>query len=184
MLSPELQQDITHTVSWALSEDLGQDLGQSGDNNPWHDGLDITAALIPKDNKAVATIITREDCILCGVEWLNEVFKQLDQLTGEATQITWFANDGQFVKANSILCELSGSARTLLTGERTALNFLQTLSGTATVTSTYVRELAGSNTKSIGYPQNPARTAQRTKIRRHLRRRRQSQNRLIRCVFN
>jgi len=149
MLSPELQQDIKHTVSWALSEDLGQDLSQSGDDNPWHSELDITAALIPKDNKAVATIITREDCILCGVEWLNEVFNQLDQLTGESTKITWFANDGQFVKANSVLCELSGSARTLLTGERTALNFLQTLSGTATVTSTYVRELAESNTKLL-----------------------------------
>ncbi|WDD98435.1 carboxylating nicotinate-nucleotide diphosphorylase [Thalassomonas actiniarum] len=149
MLSPELQQDIKNTVSWALSEDLGQDISQTGAENKWHNGLDITAALIPQENKAVATIITREDCILCGVEWLNEVFSQLDQHTGETTNITWFANDGQLVKANSVLCELSGSARTLLTGERTALNFLQTLSGTATVTSTYVRELAESNTKLL-----------------------------------
>ncbi|WDE11218.1 carboxylating nicotinate-nucleotide diphosphorylase [Thalassomonas haliotis] len=149
MLLPELQQDIKNTVSWALSEDLGQNISQTGTENQWHNDLDITAALIPQDNKAVATIITREDCILCGVEWLNEVFSQLDQLTGEPTKITWFANDGQLVKANSVLCELSGSARTLLTGERTALNFLQTLSGTATVTSTYVRELAESNTKLL-----------------------------------
>ncbi|WP_281560689.1 carboxylating nicotinate-nucleotide diphosphorylase [Thalassomonas sp. RHCl1] len=149
MLSPELQHDIKNTVSWALSEDLGQDLSQTGTDTQWHNGLDITAALIPQENKAVATIITREDCILCGVEWLNEVFNQLDQHTGETTNITWFANDGQLIKANSVLCELSGSARTLLTGERTALNFLQTLSGTATVTSTYVRELAESNTKLL-----------------------------------
>ena len=149
MLSPELQQDIKNTVSWALSEDLGQDINQAGSENQWHNGLDITAALIPEGNQAVATIITREDCILCGVEWLNEVFAQLDQCTGQATTITWFANDGQLVKANSVLCELSGSARSLLTGERTALNFLQTLSGTATLTSTYVRELAGSNTKLL-----------------------------------
>ncbi|WDE06048.1 carboxylating nicotinate-nucleotide diphosphorylase [Thalassomonas viridans] len=149
MLSPELQQDIKNTVLRALSEDLGRDISQTGSDNQWQNDLDITAALIPKENKAVATIITREDCILCGVEWLNEVFSQLDRLTGETTQITWFANDGQSVKANSVLCELSGSARTLLTGERTALNFLQTLSGTATVTSTYVRELAESNTKLL-----------------------------------
>ena len=150
MLSAELQQDIKNTVSWALSEDLGQDIRQaSSGENHWHDGLDITAALIPEDNRAVATIITREDCIICGVEWLNEVFRQLDQHTGQTTEITWFANDGQFVKANSVLCELSGSARALLTGERTALNFLQTLSATATVTSIYVRELAGSTTKLL-----------------------------------
>jgi nicotinate-nucleotide pyrophosphorylase (carboxylating) len=84
---------------------------------------------------------------------VNEVFKQLDaslNCTAEqTTKITWFVNDGQMVKANTTLFELEGNARTLLTGERAALNFLQTLSGTATLTSKYVKELQGSNTKLL-----------------------------------
>lgn len=144
----KLQQDITATTTWALKEDLGgfESEGACAEQ-------DITAMLIPESEQAVATVITREDCIICGVAWVNEVFKQLDeslQCTAEqATKITWFVNDGQMVKANSILFELEGNARTLLTGERTALNFLQTLSGTATLTSKYVKELEGSNTKLL-----------------------------------
>jgi nicotinate-nucleotide pyrophosphorylase (carboxylating) len=114
---------------------------------------DITAMLIPENEQAVATVITREDCIVCGVAWVNEVFKQLDaslnRTAEEATKITWFVNDGESVAANSTLFELVGDARTLLTGERVALNFLQTLSGTATLTSHYVKELAGSDTKLL-----------------------------------
>jgi len=95
----------------------------------------------------------RDDCIICGVAWVNEVFKQLDNtfdLTGEkATKITWFVNDGQSVKANTTLFELSGNARILLTGERTALNFLQSLSGTATLTSQYVECLSGTSTQLL-----------------------------------
>ncbi len=144
----ELQQDITQTVTWALKEDLGAIDGQSADAND-----DITAMLIPENEQAVATVITREDCIVCGVAWVNEVFAQLDLSLGhtdeQATKITWFAQDGEAVSANSTLFELSGNARTLLTGERTALNFLQTLCGTATLTSQYVKELAGSNTKLL-----------------------------------
>ncbi len=143
-----LQQDISQTVTWALKEDLGAVDGQSADAND-----DITAMLIPENEQAVATVITREDCIVSGVAWVNEVFKQLDSSLGhtgeKATQITWFAQDGEAVSANSTLFELSGNARTLLTGERTALNFLQTLCGTATLTSQYVKELAGSNTKLL-----------------------------------
>jgi len=119
--------------------------------------------LIPENEQAVATVITREDCIVCGIAWVNEVFKQLDassnrtaeQVTSSlstrmsSTKITWFVNDGESVAANSTLFELEGDARTLLTGERVALNFLQTLSGTATLTSKYVKELTGSNTKLL-----------------------------------
>jgi len=144
MLSTSLLNDITKMVSWALQEDLGCDLKAAIKTSQ-----DITAELIPADNTAVATVINREDCIVCGVEWVNEVFRQLDTITGLNTQITWFVNDGQMAKANSTLFELSGNARTLLTGERTALNFLQTLSGTATLTSQYVKELAGSKTKLL-----------------------------------
>jgi nicotinate-nucleotide pyrophosphorylase (carboxylating) len=144
----KLQQDITATTTWALKEDLG-----AFDSEDACAEQDITAMLIPEDEQAVATVITREDCILCGVAWVNEVFKQLDQSLSctaeQATKITWFVNDGQMVKANTTLFELEGNARTLLTGERTALNFLQTLSGTATLTSKYVKELEGSNTKLL-----------------------------------
>jgi nicotinate-nucleotide pyrophosphorylase (carboxylating) len=127
-----LKQDIIATTTWALKEDLG--------------AFDSEEAC------------AEQDCIVCGVAWVNEVFKQLDaSLSGtdkkatkvSSTKITWFVNDGQMVKANTTLFELEGNARTLLTGERVALNFLQTLSGTATLTSQYVQELQGSNTKLL-----------------------------------
>ncbi len=149
----KLEEDITTTTTWALKEDLG-----AFDSEIACAEQDITAMLIPENEQAVATVITREDCIVCGVAWVNEVFKQLDaSLKGTAkktvktspTKITWFVNDGQMVKANTTLFELEGNARTLLTGERVALNFLQTLSGTATLTSKYVQELQGSNTKLL-----------------------------------
>ena len=142
----KLQHDIAATVTWALTEDLGVVDGQTPST-----AQDITAMLIPEHERAVATVITREDCIFCGVAWVNEVFAQLDVSLDkqQKTKITWFVNDGEMVKANTTLFELDGNARTLLTGERTALNFLQTLSGTATLTSQYVKELAGSNTKLL-----------------------------------
>ncbi|PCH96328.1 MAG: nicotinate-nucleotide diphosphorylase (carboxylating) [Gammaproteobacteria bacterium] len=147
----KLQDDIRSTVTWALKEDLG--IGSEQDLSAVQD---ITAMLIPEDEQAIATVITREDCIVCGVAWVNEVFAQLDAAQSgfvntkiSSTQITWFVNDGEIVKANTTLFELDGNARTLLTGERAALNFLQTLSGTATLTSRYVKELSGSNTKLL-----------------------------------
>jgi nicotinate-nucleotide pyrophosphorylase (carboxylating) len=142
----KLQQDIKATVNWSLKEDLGVFDGSIPSIDQ-----DITAMLIPEDEHAIATVITREDCIVCGVAWVNEVFSQLDNSleSQEKTKITWFVNDGEVVKANTTLFELDGNARTLLTGERTALNFLQTLSGTATLTSQYVQELVGSNTKLL-----------------------------------
>lgn len=139
-----LQQDISATVTWSLKEDLGVSNTEALTNN-----LDITAQLIPEANVAVATVINREDCIVCGVAWVNEVFAQLDQLSGHKTEITWFVSDGQLAKANTTLCEISGNARILLTGERAALNFLQTLSGTATLTASYVKELGNSKTKLL-----------------------------------
>ena len=139
-----LQQDISATVNWSLKEDLGVSSSETLANN-----LDITAELIPENNLAVATIINREDCIVCGVAWVNEVFAQLDKLSGRKTEITWFVSDGQLAKANTTLCEINGNARILLTGERAALNFLQTLSGTATLTASYVKELGESKTKLL-----------------------------------
>lgn len=116
----QLPNDIQASVARALAEDIG-----SGD---------VTAGLIPADKQATATVICREDAIVCGVAWFNEVFSQLDP----AVQITWQYQDGDSVAANALLCTLRGSARSILSGERAALNFLQTLSATATATRRYV----------------------------------------------
>lgn len=127
---------IQRQVQAALAEDLG------GDVNP---RSDITAQLISDDTHANATIITREDCTLCGVAWVNEVFHQLG---GEVT-IEWMAEDGDAIIAGATLCRLHGPAQILLTGERSALNFLQTLSATATQTAFAVRQLEGTQTRLL-----------------------------------
>lgn len=135
-VQPELlAADRQQMVSRALTEDLN---GLSGD-------LDITAQLIPATQQAHGRIITREDAVICGTAWVDEVFAQL----GGEVQISWHVADGDRVSANSLLCELHGPARTMLTGERTALNFLQTLSGVATTTASYVELLEGSSTKLL-----------------------------------
>ena len=129
-------QEIRRGVSHALAEDLGYLPIQQGD---------ITASLIPPEQQATATVVTREDCVVCGTAWVDEVFAQLSDLA----VIQWFVQDGDKVTANTVLCEISGPARILLTGERTALNFLQTLSGTATTTARYVSLLNGSKTRLL-----------------------------------
>lgn len=133
---PLLADELRRAVTAALAEDLGQQNAELGD---------ITASLIPATQQAVATIITREDCVLCGSGFVNEVFLQL----GNQVSIQWHATDGDRLSANSLICTLHGPARALLTGERTALNFLQLLSGTATTTAHYVRYLEGSNTRLL-----------------------------------
>jgi nicotinate-nucleotide pyrophosphorylase (carboxylating) len=127
----DIRKDITRTVQMALEEDIG-----SGD---------ITALLIPEDKVSTATVITREDCILCGQAWFEEVFTQL----GGITDITWHYGDGDQVKAGSTFVTLTGNARKLLIGERTALNFVQLLSGTATRTSEFVRLTEGSTVRVL-----------------------------------
>ncbi len=114
-----LPDDITATVQRALAEDLG-----SGD---------LTAALIPADRHARGHVLSREPAVLCGSAWFEEVFSQLD----DCIRIQWLAQDGEPVRRDQMLCRLQGPARTLLSGERTALNFLQTLSGTATMVRRY-----------------------------------------------
>ncbi|QKX17732.1 carboxylating nicotinate-nucleotide diphosphorylase [Microbulbifer sp. YPW1] len=128
---PNLQQDIERSVRDALAEDIG-------------DG-DITAQLIPAERQAKARVITREDCVFCGKAWVNEVFRQLDP----ALQVTWHVRDGDRVAADSTLFELEGNARTILTGERCALNFVQTLSGTATTAAAYAALAEGSDIKIL-----------------------------------
>ena len=128
---PQLAKSIIANVKAALLEDIG-----SGD---------ITALLIPAQQQATAKVITREDCVFCGQDWVNEVFAQLDP----NVHIEWFVTDGQSVKANDLLFILSGNARSLLTGERTALNFVQTLSGTATISHEYAQKVAHTNVKLL-----------------------------------
>jgi len=131
-----LQHDIQVAVKIALDEDLGNQAYKIGD---------ITANLIPEDNQAQATIISRDDAIFCGKAWADEVFLQL----GNQVNIDWLVNDGDAISANQVLCELSGPTRILLTGERSALNFIQMLSGTATATKKYVDLIAHTNTKLL-----------------------------------
>ena len=131
-----LQQHIKTGVHHALLEDLGC--------ADFHDA-DITASLIPADKTATATIITREPCVLAGRPWVDEVFHQM----GDEVQLNWLCQDGDHLQANAPIVTLTGPARTILTGERTALNFLQTLSATATVTAEYVAILAGSKTRLL-----------------------------------
>jgi nicotinate-nucleotide pyrophosphorylase (carboxylating) len=128
---PHLTQRIRENVSTALAEDIG-----SGD---------ITAQLIPANQQANATVITREDCVFCGRDWVIEVFAQLDK----NVVIEWHIEDGESAPANSPLFSLSGNARSLLTGERAALNFVQTLSGTATISRYYANLVAHTPVKLL-----------------------------------
>jgi nicotinate-nucleotide pyrophosphorylase (carboxylating) len=127
---------ISQLVTLALDEDLNYQSAKQGD---------ITAQLIPQAEQANAKVITREDCIFCGKDLIIEVFKQVDP----SVVVNICVNDGDFVSANSTLFTASGSARAILTAERTALNFVQTLSGTATTTAHYVKELSGTSTQLL-----------------------------------
>lgn len=130
-LTPELQADIERAVRIALAEDVG-----SGD---------ITAELIPAAAKARATVITREEATICGRPWVDEVFRQLDP----TVTVEWRVDDGDRVAPDDLLFTLAGPARSLLTGERAALNFLQTLSGTATVAHHYAQRVAGAGVRVL-----------------------------------
>jgi nicotinate-nucleotide pyrophosphorylase (carboxylating) len=131
VIDSELQDIIRDDVRRALAEDIG-----SGD---------ITAVLIPEDATATATVITREAAVISGIEWVNEVFRQL----GPNVYIEWQVSDGDTVAPNQCLCKISGPARALLTGERTALNFLQTLSATATLAKRYAEAVAHTKAKVL-----------------------------------
>ena len=106
---------------------------------------DITAAIIPAETSAIAKVITREAMILCGKPWFDAVFQHLDS----NVSITWYANEGDVLEAGATLCKLNGPARPLLTGERTALNLLQTLSATATQARLYADAVVGTPCKVL-----------------------------------
>ena len=124
-MKAELLNEIKQSVTHALAEDVGAG--------------DITAQLIPAEATSEARVISREAATVCGIDWVNEVFAQLDA----NVDITWHVKDGDRVEADQLLCELTGSSRSLLTGERTALNFLQSLSGTASLAQRYADIVAG-----------------------------------------
>jgi nicotinate-nucleotide pyrophosphorylase (carboxylating) len=131
MLLDVLDEQLLHTVRSALVEDIG-----SGD---------ISAELIPADRQAQATVTSREQAIVCGMAWFNAVFAELDS----TIRIDWHVRDGDAVAAGEALCTLSGPARALLSGERTALNFLQTLSATATLARRYADAVSGLPTRIL-----------------------------------
>jgi len=123
--------DIARQVAAALAEDVG--------------GGDVTAALVPATQQVRARILAREAAILCGTDWVTETFKQLDP----AIRLEWFAHDGDAIAADQAILRLEGPARPILTGERTSLNFLQTLSGTATAARRYVDAVAGTGCRIL-----------------------------------
>ena len=115
---------VSANVALALAEDMGAG--------------DLTAALIPAAQQVQATIISRENAVICGIDWANACFHQLDK----NIKINWLVNEGEKIATNQLLCEISGNARAILTAERCALNFLQTLSAVATKTREYVDAIA------------------------------------------
>ncbi len=106
---------------------------------------DLTAQIIPEASLATATVISREACVICGQAWFNAVFQQLHP----TISIDWFCAEGATVPADTLLCRLSGPARPLLSGERTALNLLQTLSATATIARNYADAVSGTGCKVL-----------------------------------
>ncbi len=131
MLNEATKASIGPGVAAALAEDVGAG--------------DLTASLIDADAVVGAQIVARESLVVCGEEWVNEVFRQLD----DSIIIDWYVGDGGRVEANDVICKLVGPARALLTGERTALNFLQTLSATATTTAAYVAAVEGTKARVL-----------------------------------
>jgi nicotinate-nucleotide pyrophosphorylase (carboxylating) len=131
MLTDETQSVIYKNVADALAEDIG--------------GGDLTASLIDADAVVGAKIIARQSMVLAGHPWAAEVFRQLD----DGIQVDWYIEDGQHADADDVICKLVGPARALLSGERTALNFLQTLSATATTTAAWVEAVAGTGVRLL-----------------------------------
>ncbi len=127
MMNPDYFKDLNQTVKFALAEDVGD--------------VDITAELIDSENTATAEVITREEAVICGQPWVDEVFRQVDP----KVKIEWQINEADLVEAERPLLRVSGLARSILTAERPALNFLQTLSGTATATHRYAQLISHTN---------------------------------------
>ena len=127
----DYQLTIKDDVARTLAEDIG-------------DG-DVSAQLIDPDTHLQIRLVVREDAVLCGTAWFDEVFRQCD----EQVTVSWSAKDGDLIKTDDVICEVSGPARALLSAERSALNFLQTLSGTATITHNYADLIENTNCRIL-----------------------------------
>ncbi|MDG4813011.1 carboxylating nicotinate-nucleotide diphosphorylase [Hydrogenovibrio sp. 3SP14C1] len=123
--------DLQNNIETALAEDVGPE--------------DLTASLIPDTRQATAQVIAKEAAVICGRPWFDKVIQQINP----NIEIEWFCEEGQSVPANTLICELRGQANSILTAERSALNFLQTLSATATITQKYVEQLQGLQTQLL-----------------------------------
>ncbi|QSI75247.1 MULTISPECIES: carboxylating nicotinate-nucleotide diphosphorylase [Niveibacterium] len=130
-ITEQLRAEILRNVAASLAEDIGTG--------------DLTARLIPADRNARGRVITREAAVLCGTEWFSATFAALEP----DSTIVWHAKDGDRIEPGQLLCDVLATARSLLTAERTALNFLQLLSATATTTSAYVEAVAGTKAKIV-----------------------------------
>ena len=126
-----LAAEIDHNVAAALAEDVG--------------GGDLTAQLVPAAAAGLATVISRESAVLCGTAWFERCFKALDP----TVRIVWSAADGDRINPGQLLCSIEGPARVLLTGERSALNFLQLLSGVASKARQYADLVAGTRAQVV-----------------------------------
>jgi nicotinate-nucleotide pyrophosphorylase (carboxylating) len=146
---PELPADLGSQVEAALAEDIGRG--------------DVTAALVPAAQRVRGRVVTREAAVLAGRAWVDETFRRLDG----AVELTWHAADGERISAGQTLFEIAGPARAVLTGERTALNFLQLLSGTATAARAYVDAVAGTRCRILDTRKTlpGLRTAQKYSVR-------------------
>lgn len=127
----DLNSEIINNVTKSLSEDIGT--------------CDLSALLVKSEASAIAAVICHEKAILCGTQWFETCFQQLSP----QTEIRWFAEEGDVISAGQILCEIKGNARSLLTAERSALNFLQTLSAIATQTRSYVNKVLGTGVSIV-----------------------------------
>ncbi|MBK7013996.1 MAG: carboxylating nicotinate-nucleotide diphosphorylase [Sulfuritalea sp.] len=127
----QLAAEVQRNVLAALAEDIG--------------GGDLTALLSPADKRSLGTVVSREDAVLAGTAWFDSSFRRLDPLT----EIRWNLRDGDTVRAGEVVCEIEASTRALLTAERAALNFLQLLSATATVTRLHVDAIAGTGARIV-----------------------------------
>ena len=127
----KLPSNIPEQVRLALQEDIGAG--------------DVTADLIPEDNQSKASVVCRDNAVFSGCSWFDEVFRQIDP----SVDINWRYKDGDAVEAGAILCHLSGNARAILSGERAALNFVQTLSATASLTHRFVEAIKGTHAKIL-----------------------------------
>jgi nicotinate-nucleotide pyrophosphorylase (carboxylating) len=131
----DFDKKLVESIQKNVADDLAEDLGTG----------DLTANLVPQEFLVSAKIITRENAIMAGIPWVDEVYNQLDP----RIVLDWQYQDGDRITENTVICKLEGSARSILSGERTALNFLQTLSATATVTAKYVAMISDTKAKIL-----------------------------------